>query len=690
MAQVSYGTITITDTNDIERIYTVYAKSTNNATVPSTAAANWSESVSTAPGIGSYIWQRTVVEKSGTGEKTYSDPVCLTGEEGEPAKNIVTIETQYGISANWNTEPSSWSADTPSYDSSKPDYWVRNRLKYEDNTYSNWVVNKDYALTQAVYNAAVANSIAQNANENANGAMSQAAENVQSITRLWYATSTHTKPSAPSLEITSGSAGTYGSWSTVKPTATNTYRYFYYCDQSKTGGGVVNWSEVIEDTSYLSTYEINALDVKTRNFFKGKDNTYDGWFASGRASDDGLNEADATTYYYNARFGATHITLGYNKTPVIDLDGGSGAIKLYSLPTINSSTHLVTTAGKLGMQLTSDALSLYGSSTSTPDAILNSNGLKLTKGGIKAGEPGQSGFIYLSTIDYPLKDDNASPNPITGLTINGYTPTAQGTDGRTVNDPAWRAVIGDKFGVDSEGNLYASSATIKGVIKVENGSNVYNTDEFNETIYGVITYQYDNNGNIETVYKKNVNDEEIYYYIDSDGIEQEVNKSNLEVDSETNELITVRINGLDTLIDNIAIKVDNNQDSISLLQNNTTEELNLLAQNDNIINERLSTQLSMQSQRLDKLEGYIIIDSNAGFIQVGDQNGNSYVKIDGIEAMVSINTNEKEKVAYISEDRFYAPSAVVTNLYMKTNDNEIGAIGWVMRSNGHLSLKRIK
>ena len=60
MAQVSYGTITITDTNDIERIYTVYAKSINNTTIPTAEEEDWSENISTAPGTGNYIWQRTV------------------------------------------------------------------------------------------------------------------------------------------------------------------------------------------------------------------------------------------------------------------------------------------------------------------------------------------------------------------------------------------------------------------------------------------------------------------------------------------------------------------------------------------------------------------------------------------------------------------------------------------------------
>ena len=94
------------------------------------------------------------------------------------------------------------------------------------------------------------------------------------------------------------------------------------------------------------------------------------------------------------------------------------------------------------------------------DAKLDANGLILKKGGIKAGTVGQSGFIYLSTEDYPLKDE---ANNIQGLTINGWTPSVTGTrEGQLSNDPAWRQVIGTKFGVDSEGNIYAAGGQIGG------------------------------------------------------------------------------------------------------------------------------------------------------------------------------------------------------------------------------------
>ena len=460
MAQVSYGTITITDTNDIERIYTVYAKSNTNTDVPTAAASSWKELVSEAPGTGNYIWQRTVVQKSGTQEKVYSDPVCLTGEEGTDGKGITSITIKYGTSADWNTQPSSWYDNTPEYSSSTPNYWTQTTINYTSGN-PTVKVTQDKALTQAIYDSVMANSIAQSANENANGAMSQANNNINSVIRLWQAKSVHETPTAPSSEITTGSASTYGNWSTVKPTATDTYRYFYYCDQSKTGGGVCSWSEVIEDTSYLSTYEINSLNVRTKNFFKGLDNSYDGWFASGRTENEGLAANNAETYHYNARVAATHIALGYNKTPIIDLDGSSGAINIYRFPIINSNTGLVTIAGALGMKLNATDLIFYkppvGNNSPVAAATLNANGLVLSEGGIKAGTSRTNGFIYLSSANF-------------ADTISGHSAGTVSLDNYTATD--WRQLIGTKFGVRADGTLYANNAVISGTITVGSGSTI--------------------------------------------------------------------------------------------------------------------------------------------------------------------------------------------------------------------------
>lgn len=191
--------------------------------------------------------------------------------------------------------------------------------------------------------------------------------------------------------------------------------------------------------------------------------------------------SNPSTWKYNTHIGANGIKLRYNE---IDLSVWSAlnGLQLYS-PTV---TNGVIVDNQLGAQLTSSALTFYkpgaanltkgleldattvkfyGSNQSNPDAILSSTGLKLVKGGIEAGTSGQTGFVYISSEDYQLKD--ATHN---GIIINGHTPTAAGTDGKIVDDPAWREIIGTKFGVDSEGNLYASNADIGGKITATSGA----------------------------------------------------------------------------------------------------------------------------------------------------------------------------------------------------------------------------
>ena len=89
----------------------------------------------------------------------------------------------------------------------------------------------------------------------------------------------------------------------------------------------------------------------------------------------------------------------------------------------------------------------------TTKAQMTSTGLEVLEGGIKGGQAGSNGFIYLSTIDYPKGNE--------GITINGHAPEGNG--------PAWRAIIGTKFAVDSDGNLYANSVDISGKIIATEG-----------------------------------------------------------------------------------------------------------------------------------------------------------------------------------------------------------------------------
>ena len=136
--------------------------------------------------------------------------------------------------------------------------------------------------------------------------------------------------------------------------------------------------------------------------------------------------------------------------------------------------------GALALSINSSGLQLYGNGftpSTTPDASLTTTGLVLAKGGLEVGTVGSNGGLYISTIDKA------------GITINGHTPNT--------NEPKWRAIIGSKFGVDSEGNLYAnnahlSSATVEGAITatsltISDGSNTYNgVDALNISGYDLV------------------------------------------------------------------------------------------------------------------------------------------------------------------------------------------------------------
>lgn len=131
MAQISYGTITITDTTDIERIYPVYCKGNETNTPSLQPLTNWSENVSQAGGTGDYIWQRIVTKKQGIAvtANDYSDAVRLTGDDGT---SLTITNIQYAQTQHEN--------DTPSYGSSMPSsinegWWLWVKTTYSDGSF---------------------------------------------------------------------------------------------------------------------------------------------------------------------------------------------------------------------------------------------------------------------------------------------------------------------------------------------------------------------------------------------------------------------------------------------------------------------------------------------------------------------------------------------------------------------------
>ena len=142
--------------------------------------------------------------------------------------------------------------------------------------------------------------------------------------------------------------------------------------------------------------------------------------ASANVVESSINLSNPAQWGYNTHIGASGIKLRYNE---IDLSAW-----------------------------TNNSLSFYNPSTHEADAILTSNGLVLSKGGIVVGTTGSNNSIYIST-------DNL------GSSVESLVPTPSGGISKT----DWRAVIGSKFGVDSEGNLYANNADISGRIIATEG-----------------------------------------------------------------------------------------------------------------------------------------------------------------------------------------------------------------------------
>ena len=107
MAQVSYGTITITDTTDIEDVFLFYKGSSSNTVAPSItwsgATNDWKTDITQV--TGDYIWAITVFKRTGITITSsnytdyYSDPVCLTGESGT---SITVTSIRYSTATTEN------------------------------------------------------------------------------------------------------------------------------------------------------------------------------------------------------------------------------------------------------------------------------------------------------------------------------------------------------------------------------------------------------------------------------------------------------------------------------------------------------------------------------------------------------------------------------------------------------------
>lgn len=113
-------------------------------------------------------------------------------------------------------------------------------------------------------------------------------------------------------------------------------------------------------------------------------------------------------------------------------------------------------------------------------ATLTTTGLVISQGGIEAGtrastgQPSNDGYIYVSSVDGPR------------ISINSFLPAD------TQGAPQWREIIGSKFGVLSDGTLFANNANVSGnitatslIIQGDGGSTYDGTAAINISGYNI-------------------------------------------------------------------------------------------------------------------------------------------------------------------------------------------------------------
>lgn len=142
-----------------------------------------------------------------------------------------------------------------------------------------------------------------------------------------------------------------------------------------------------------------------------------------------------------------------------------------------------------------------------------------------------------------------------------------------------------------------------------------------------------------------------------------------------------------------------------------TDDVSELNKKTGQISEDLKSEVQKIENKYDIYEGFIEINPNAPYILLGkrDKDGNAY-KTDELETGVRITASTLRfesggKIsAYASGQTFHAPEGVYQNIYMQTpklddygnpttdEDGNVvysGTLGWIARSNGHLSLKPV-
>ena len=224
MANLAYGTLTITNLNEVTSVDVWYCKSSSPTQLTNnnwqTETPTWEE--------GYYIWSKTVTTWAENDTPTESQPVCITGQRGNTGntgQSVVSITQQYALGSNSNNAPTTgWSTKMPAFETGKY-YWTRSEIV--------WANPTDTTYTTAVLANGItsANTTAATANSNASAAVSTAnSANTKSDTAISTA-NTANQTAQNAVSVANGKSTIY--YSSSKPTG-GTYKagdtWFYLTD----------------------------------------------------------------------------------------------------------------------------------------------------------------------------------------------------------------------------------------------------------------------------------------------------------------------------------------------------------------------------------------------------------------------------------------------------------------------------
>ena len=467
MAQVSYGTITITDTTDL----TTYIRYATKA--PLTAASQFQETPTTdtryiavlsiptsdsIPAWNSTDWKWSEfigtdgVSVLGTREiyylKTNSAAVTAPVNGSDISQASANVENQ-------------WTKSVPTY-VINGEYWTCIQTHLDGSpiwVYGSPVLNQ--SLTDMNHDIDVIKSVTQQSAEDSQGALGIARAMQQNF--WWWGTdqvvdSSFTLP-----------AGAYTSDVKVDDFRAN-----------PTGGYLVTRSDGV----YLNNgqYVLMGLTGNALKFYRP-----------------GTTKLLSGTETVDAQLTSNGLQIT------------NGSITLGSNFAVNSSGSLTAKSGTIGGITIGTSYLTTNQSRTTYDAT--ASGITLTTNGFGAGNgsantfyvQASTGKLYATNADIKgvIKADTGYIGGTSGWTIAAQqiysTNRAIGTDDSmflatknlagtvagkelTTTSPSWRFTVGSKFGVDNTGKLYASGAEISGkiIVSENSGSNVYTTDEVDD------------------------------------------------------------------------------------------------------------------------------------------------------------------------------------------------------------------